>query len=188
MHRILAFAASNSRHSINRRLVNLSVERFREKFMPQIEVEYLDLNDVEMPMYSIDRESASGIPDSAELFFHKIGSADGVIVSFAEHNGTVTAAWKNIFDWMSRIDAKVWQQKKLLLLSATPGKRAGAGVLEYVGKASFFGGEVVATLGIGNWSTAFDGSTQALLREEDREALDAALLRMAQAFAQLEAG
>ncbi|MEL7023063.1 MAG: NAD(P)H-dependent oxidoreductase [Pseudomonadota bacterium] len=182
MHRILAFAASNSQSSINRSLVTLAAGRFRQGFMSAVEIEYLDLNDFEMPIYSIDRETASGIPDQAELFYHKIGSSDGLFVSFAEHNGTVTAAWKNIFDWMSRIDSKVWQQKKLLLLAATPGKRAGAGVLEYVGRASFFGGEVVATLGIGHWAIAFDAATQSFTRQEDWDALDSALSEFSRAL------
>ena len=36
-----------------------------------------------------------------------VGDADAGLVSFAEHNRTVTSAWKNLFDWMSRIDMKV---------------------------------------------------------------------------------
>lgn len=173
--RILAFAASNSLHSINRELVVVATRQFRQSFVEDVDYELLDLNDFEMPIYSIDRELESGIPESAELFFHKIGSADAVIVSFAEHNGTVTAAWKNLFDWMSRIDAAVWQQKVLLLLSATPGKRAGAGVLGYVQSASYFGGIVAASLGIGHWSKSYDPVDCKLRWEEDRQALDAAL-------------
>lgn len=175
MLRILAFAASNSLHSINRELVVVATRQFRQNFITDVDFELLDLNDFEMPIYSIDREVNSGIPESAELFFHKIGSADAVIVSFAEHNGTVTVAWKNIFDWMSRIDTAVWQQKALLFLAATPGKRAGAGVLDYVQSASYFGGIVAASLGIGNWSKSYDPVDCKLRWEEDRQALDAAL-------------
>ena len=127
--KLLAFAATNSRVSINRALIDFATDRLKAKHASGIEIEILDLNDFEMPIYSIDRETAGGVPNGAQTFFGTIGAADAVLVSFAEHNGTVTSAWKNIFDWMSRIDMKVWQGKPTVMLAATPGPRAGAGVL-----------------------------------------------------------
>ena len=58
--RILAFAASNHSQSINRALVGYAAERLRAQ--QAAEIEYLDLNDYEMPIYSLDREAADGIP------------------------------------------------------------------------------------------------------------------------------
>ena len=102
--KILAFAASTSRGSINRALVEHAAKRLLSEFLPNASIELLDLNDYEMPIYSIDREREFGIPAKAGEFFSKIGAADALLVSFAEHNGFVTAAWKNAFDWMSRIE------------------------------------------------------------------------------------
>ncbi len=48
-------------------------------------VETIDLNDYEMPIYSIDRQNDGGIPQLAHDFFDKIGEADAVLISFAEH-------------------------------------------------------------------------------------------------------
>lgn len=127
--KILAFAAANSRNSINRSLVEFAAARLQSQDIPGTDVEFVDLNDFEVPIYSIDRETQDGIPQQARTFFEKIGAADEVLVSFAEHNGSVTAAWKNIFDWMSWIDIKVWHNKPVAMLAATPGPRAGAGVL-----------------------------------------------------------
>jgi len=96
--KILAFGASNSKASINKQLANYAANQLTE-----VEVTLLDLNDFEMPIYSIDREQAGGIPQLAKDFKQQIQEADGILISFAEHNGAYTAAFKNIYDWMSGI-------------------------------------------------------------------------------------
>ena len=174
--KILAFAASNSRNSINRTLVDHAAARLKAEVLPGAQVEFLDLNDYEMPIYSVDRERENGIPAQAQAFFDKIGGTDAVLVSFAEHNGSVTTAWKNIFDWMSRIEKNLWQGKQLVMLAATPGPRAGAGVLgsqETI--APFFGAELRGKLGIGKWSEAWDTEAGTLTRTEDIKALRSVL-------------
>lgn len=171
--KVLAFAASNSSTSINRQLVGYAADRLRAQ-SADTEVEFLDLNDFEMPIYSQDREAADGIPAQAQAFFDKIGAADAVVVSFAEHNGSTTAAWKNIFDWMSRIEMKLWQGKPVVFLAASPGPRAGAGVLGgQDALAPHFGADLKASHGVGVWSEAWDGTT--LTRDEDIAAVDAAM-------------
>ena len=178
--RILAFAASTSRNSINRALVDHAAGRILSDVLPNATVEFIDLNDYEMPIYSIDRERELGIPAEAREFFGKIGAADALLVSFAEHNGFVTAAWKNVFDWMSRIETKVWQGKPMVILAASPGSRAGARVLaSQESSAPRFGGEVRSSLGIGEWSKAWDAEAKALTRHEDTEALSDALAGLA---------
>lgn len=171
--KILSFAASNSSTSINRQLVGYAADRLQAQ-SANTEVEFLDLNDFEMPIYSQDREAAGGIPAEAQAFFDKISAADAVVVSFAEHNGSTTAAWKNIFDWMSRIEMKLWQGKPVVFLAASPGPRAGAGVLGgQIDMAPRFGADLKASHGVGVWSEAWDGTT--LTRDEDIAAVDAAM-------------
>lgn len=178
--KILAFAASNSRNSINRALIDHAIARLRADVLPDARIETIDLNDYEMPIYSTDRERAGGIPAPAQDFFDRIGAADAVLVSFAEHNGFVTSAWKNIFDWMSRIEMKLWQDKPVLMLAATPGARAGANVLASQEMlAPFFGADLRGTLGIGKWADAWDADASALIRAEDATALDTLLRRLA---------
>lgn len=181
--KILAFAATNSRASINRALVDHAAERLRDK-APGVQVETLDLNDYEMPIYSIDREHEGGIPATAREFFERIGAADAVIVSFAEHNGFVTAAWKNVVDWMSRIEVKLWQGKPVAFLAASPGQRAGASVLASQEMlAPHFGADLRGTLGIGKWAEAWDAEDTRLTRPEDIAALDDVLGRLAKTSA-----
>ena len=125
---------------------------------------------------SIDREAQDGIPQEACAFFDKIGAADGVLVSFAEHNGSVTATLKSIFDWMSRIDMEVWQNKPVVMLAATPGPRAGAGILGgQKHMAPFFGADLRGVHGIGKWAKAWGTANRTLLQAHDIAALDAVL-------------
>lgn len=122
---VLCFGASSSRMSINKTLASYAASQIEN-----VEVNLIDLNDFEMPIYSIDKENASGIPDLAHAFKAHIDAADGIVMSFAEHNGSYAAAFKNIYDWVSRIEPDVWQQKPLFLMATSPGKRGGTSVLE----------------------------------------------------------
>jgi len=177
--KILSFAASNSKNSINKELVQYASRVLQQELLPNAEIELLDLNDYEMAIYSPDREQATGIPSEAQAFYEKIGAADAVIVSFAEYNGFVTAAWKNIFDWMSRIDMKVWQGKPMVMLAASPGGRAGANVLASQEMlAPFFGADLRGKHGVGSWYDAWDAETKKLKNSEDIAAVNAALEKL----------
>lgn len=123
MKKILAIGASTSRQSINRRFASWAAGR-----VDGAEVTTLDLNDFAMPLFNVDLEAEGGIPDKAKEFFEAIRSHDGVVISLAEHNGSYSAAFKNIFDWTSRLEQKLWSGKPMLLLSTSPGARGGGGV------------------------------------------------------------
>ena len=108
-----------------------------------VSVEILDLNDYEMPIFSVDKEKVNGIHPLAQEFYSKLGSADLILISFAEHNGNYSSAFKNILDWTSRINAKTFQEKPMLLLATSPGTRGGSSVLEIATKRfPFQGGNV----------------------------------------------
>lgn len=63
----------------------------------------------------------------------------------AEHNGAYSTAFKNLFDWMSRINGKLWGEKPMLLMATSPGARGGATVLEIAnGRFPYIGGNIVA--------------------------------------------
>ncbi len=157
--KILAFAASNSRQSINGKLVRYVLQR-ATALASNPETKVLDLNDYEMPIYSIDRETEDGIPERAQRFYAELGAADAIIISFAEHNGAYTAAYKNVFDWASRIDMKVFQGKPVLAFSTSPGQRGGATVLGTVTKAApVFGAELIGSLSVGSFGERFDSES-----------------------------
>ena len=169
--RLLAFAASNSSQSINRQLV-----RYAASLVQGAEIDDLDIHDFEMPIYRSDREEESGIPQLAHDFLARVGDADAIIISFAEHNGNYTAAFKNLFDWCSRLGRDVWQSKPMILLSTSPGGRGGKSVLEIASAAApRFGGEVLGTLSVPSFGESFDTDTGVLADKE----LDAKLCELA---------
>lgn len=160
--RLLVFAASNSSQSINRQLA-----RYAGSLVKGAQIDDLDIHDFEMPIYRMDREEESGIPELAHDFLERVKLADAIIVSFAEHNGLYTAAFKNLFDWCSRVGRDVWQGKSMILLSTSPGGRGGKGVMEIAsGAAPRFGGEVVGTLSVPSFGENFDSGAGKLLDDE----------------------
>ncbi|MDG1286479.1 MAG: NAD(P)H-dependent oxidoreductase [Rickettsiales bacterium] len=165
--KIVAFAASSSSKSINKKLVTYAVN-----LLEGAEVEVLDINDYELPLFSEDKEAELGKPQLAQDFFAKIGESDGVIISFAEHNGSYTAAYKNLFDWCSRIDQKVFQQKPLILLSTSPGPGGARSVLaSATDSAKYFAGDVKASLSIPSFYDNFDVETGVLKSGELKDQL-----------------
>ena len=123
--KIVAFGASNSKNSINKKLATFTANQIKNA-----EVTILDLNDFEMPIYGIDKEKETGIPTLAHDFKTHLKNADGIIISFAEHNGAYSAAFKNIMDWVSRMDSPTWENKPMFLLATSPGARGGQTVLD----------------------------------------------------------
>ena len=122
--KVVAFAGSSSKESINKKLVT-----YASGLIKGAEIELLDLNDFEMCIYSIDKEKQDGIPEKAKTFQAKLKSAELILISLAEHNGSYSAAFKNIMDWKSRLEGKIWENKRMILLSTSPGVRGGASVL-----------------------------------------------------------
>ncbi|KUJ79220.1 NADPH-dependent oxidoreductase [Microbulbifer flavimaris] len=172
---ILAFAASSSQQSINKTLVTCAAG-----LLEGVEVEILDLNDYEMPIFSVDRERELGHPPAAQRFFDKIGAADALLISYAEHNGSYTAAWKNLFDWTSRIDRKVFQDKPVVLLATSPGPGGAGRVLSAaVSSAPHFGANVLASLSIPSFHDNFDLEANSLANPElERELYNAVITLM----------
>jgi NAD(P)H-dependent FMN reductase len=106
----------------------------------------------------------------------KIENCDGIIISFAEHNGCYSAAYKNIFDWASRIKPKVYQDKPMVLLATSPGGRGGKSVLELaLSQIPRFGGQVKASLSVPMFAENFDSDSGAISNDEIGAQLQAAV-------------
>lgn len=140
MKKVIALGGSNSRQSINKRFATYAANQLKD-----VDVQVIDLNDFSLPIYGIDTENDQGFPNELHQLNDLIDQADGLVISLAEHNGSYTAAFKNTFDWLSRIDKIVWKNKPMLLLATSPGGRGGASVLQ-AAKSSFphLGGNLIA--------------------------------------------
>ncbi len=121
--KILAFAGSTSSTSINRELVKFVLKDFQNE-----DIHLIDLNDFDMPVFSVDREK-KGFPEEAHNFLKAIEESDVIICSLAEHNRSYSSAFKNVFDWASRINVKVFQDKPMFLMSTSPGGYGGGNVM-----------------------------------------------------------
>ena len=152
MKQIVAFGASSSKKSINKDLAS-----YAASIIEDANVLILDLNDFEMPIYSIDYENDHGIPEKAFKFKEKLKTADGIIISFAEHNSVYTAAFKNIFDWISRIEKVVWYNKPMFLLSTSDGDRGAKTVLQIAYNRMSHGNPYkIPTFSLPNFKKNFD--------------------------------
>ncbi|KFC19523.1 NADPH-dependent FMN reductase [Chryseobacterium sp. FH1] len=151
--KILAFAGSNSNASINKKLVTHTAS-----FFDNHSVEILDLNDYEMPLFSVDKIAKTGMPEVALDFAKKIDESDLLLISLAENNGSYTTAFKNIYDWISVVpDRKAFGNKPIFILASSPGPRGGLTVLE-TAKNTFphFGANVIETFSLPNFYANFN--------------------------------
>lgn len=177
--KLLAFAASNSSQSINKQLATYAASLVSAG-QEGVVVEVLDINDYEMPIFSQDREAELGQPEQAQRFFAKIAEADAIIISFAEHNGSYTAAYKNLFDWTSRIDMKVFQNTPMVMLATSPGPGGANTVLTAATtSAPYFGADVKASLSIPSFFDNFDMQSQQLSNPELLDKLQSAVATIA---------
>jgi chromate reductase, NAD(P)H dehydrogenase (quinone) len=165
--KIIAFAGSNSPHSINKKLVTYAASLFDNP-----DTEILDLNDYELPLFSVDREEVLGRPQLAQDFLAKIGSADLILLSLAENNGNYSAAFKNAFDWASRVRNDVFQDKPMLLMSTSPGRRGGRSVLD-IAQANLprYGGNIIAEFSLPQFYEHFDLEKGVISNQECVDAL-----------------
>lgn len=170
MKQIVAFGASSSKKSINKDLATYAASVVKD-----VNVLILDLNDFEMPIYSIDYENDNGIPDKAYKFKEILKTADGIVISFAEHNSVYTAAFKNIFDWISRIEKIVWYNKPMFLLSTSDGNRGAKTVLQIAyNRISQGNPHKIPTFSLPNFHKNFDtkkGIINSDLKEEFKKSL-----------------
>ena len=166
--KILVFGASNSSTSINKKFASSVSKYYKE---PEDEKIILDLNDFDMPIFSVDLEKKVGIPQEAYAFAEKIDWADFIIISFAENNGNYNVCYKNIIDWVSRIKGrKIFNNKPVFLLATSPGARGGQSVLNIAeARMPFDGAKVLDTFSLPEFNTNYEegkGVINMLLRSQ----------------------
>lgn len=155
MKNILAFGASNSKKSINQEFAVWVANQLED-----VKVNHVHISDFEAPIYSIDRETENGIPKEITEFRAQILKADAIIISLAEHNGNFTTAFKNLYDWLTRVDRKVWNNLPVFLLGATPSPGGAKNVLALAQKGfAFAGGIIEASFSLPTYSLNFNANS-----------------------------
>ncbi len=171
MARILALAGSNSSTSINYKLV-----KHTTSLVNGHEINELNMANYPFPLFSIDLEKKEGYSNSLIELKNEIQKADGVILSVNEHNSYPSAYFKNLVDWLSRVERKFLADTKVLLMSTSQGKRGGLGSLE-ASKAMLmrFGGDIQATFSLPSFNENFEageGITDFDLKDQHKVALN----------------
>lgn len=146
---VLVLNGSSRTGSYNRLLATLVVEGLAGR---GVEAELVDLRSLGLPLFDADLEAAEGPPPAAHEMRARIGAAPAVIIVSPEYNGAMTPLLKNTIDWVSRVDVAAFFTKKVALLAATPGRRAGAGVLDITSRwLSYIGADLFSqTHGLGS--------------------------------------
>ncbi len=163
MKKILAFSGSNSSTSINQQLIN-----YTAKLVSNGTVEVEDIRNYPLPIFSLDLEK-EGFPSNLEAFKNKIQAADAFIISSPEHNGSTPAVFKNLIDWLSRIEKKVFADKPVLLMSTSPGGRGGSSNLQLLEKQlPYQGANIVSSFSLGGFH---DKMKDGVLDEEEQQKL-----------------
>ena len=166
MKKTLAFAGSNSSQSINKKLIDYTSTLFNHS-----EVKVLDLREYDAPVYSPDLQREKDIPDSVNKLLEEIKNSDAFVISTPEHNGMMTSFFKNLMDWLSRLDRSFFDNKPILLLSTSPGRGGGRRAIQnleiFLG---YFTGNVIGTFSLPSFSTNFNnGITDDSLLNELKE-------------------
>jgi NAD(P)H-dependent FMN reductase len=150
--KVIAFGASTSSTSINKALAT-----YTANLIEGADVEVLDLTQFDVPLFSEDKEKEIGQAEGAKAFLDAIATADALVISYAEHNGHHPAAYKNLFDWATRIDREVFKGIPAVYLATSPGPGGAASVLAAAtNSAPYFGGNVKASISVPSFYDNFD--------------------------------
>jgi len=120
--RILAFAASLRRASLNRKLIEVAAGILRDH---GAEVDLADFREFDMPLYDADEDVAHGRPPGAVALCERLQRAEGLVLAVPEYNYSVPGPLKNAIDWVSRIRPIPWRGKSTYLISASPSPMGG---------------------------------------------------------------
>ncbi len=126
--KILAFAGSLRKDSWNKKLVKIAITGAESA---GADVTYIDLKDYPLPIYDQDIEDAQGLPENALKLKELMWKNDGFLISCPEYNSSMSACFKNVIDWTSRMAPKeevylsCFIDKVVMLMSASPGGLGG---------------------------------------------------------------
>ncbi len=120
--KILAFAGSARRESLNKKLLAVVVQATRAAGG---EVTHIDLNDYPLPVYHGDLEDEQGMPENAAKLVRLITEHAALLIASPEYNSLITPLLKNTIDWCTRADPNPLVGKVAAVVSASPGMFGG---------------------------------------------------------------
>lgn len=127
----LLFSGSLRKDSLNKKLLSAVKQMLSQNILAtnstknsssdsSHEITVADLKELNIPVYDGDLELL-GMPDGVQKLGDMIKSADAIIISSPEYNGSIAGSLKNCIDWVSRLRPIPLDAKPVLLMGASPG-------------------------------------------------------------------
>jgi NAD(P)H-dependent FMN reductase len=126
--KILALAGAAHATSLNKKLLQTAVDGAQSA---GAEVTVVDMKEYPLPLYEIDTEAESGMPENARKLKALFKDSDGFLIASPEHNSSYSALLKNAIDWVSRATEQgegggaVFRGKYAGIMAASPGALGG---------------------------------------------------------------
>lgn len=120
--KVLVFAASRRKASLNRKLAALAAQVARESGAT---VDHATMEEFDVPLYDGDLEEGQGIPAGAAELKRRLEANDAFILVSPEYNGSMPGTIKNLVDWTSRFRPQPFDGMHGLLVSASPSMGGG---------------------------------------------------------------
>lgn len=121
--KLLAFAASNRKESMNRKLAYRAAEFARTEGAA---IEFVEYDAFNAPSYDDEAFDGQTFPASVAGFAARLAACNGIILASPEYNWSFPGSLKNLIDWASVVKPNPFDKKTVLLLSASPSLRGGA--------------------------------------------------------------
>jgi len=115
--KLFTFAASLRKDSVNKKLIAVAEELLKKQ--EGVTIDHAEFNEFEMPLYNADIEKEE-IPESVSRFVKRMHQAQGIIISSPEYNYSIPGPFKNLIDWVSRVNPMPWKNQCILVLTASP--------------------------------------------------------------------
>jgi len=170
---MLVFVGSNSSKSINEQLTKAVLKELN------VTHTFIDLKTLDIPLFSEDLEREIKSPKGIVSLKDQIEAFEHILITTNEHNGNLSAFFKNIVDWLSRADKSFLQGKKIFILSTSNGKRGGLGANESLQKMiERFGCEVYESYAFSSFSENFNKEIQQITNKDFLQEIDNKLNRI----------
>ena len=128
MAKILAFAGSSRKDSLNKKLLKVVAAGAEDA---GAELTLVDLTKFEMPLFNQDLEAELGMPVKAAKFKRLMIEHDGFLIASPEYNSAFSPLLKNTLDWASRVESDdepslvAFKGKSAGIVATSPGGLGG---------------------------------------------------------------
>lgn len=146
---IFTMAGSNSSVSINQDVAKYIASKLC--------CFYYDTRRIDIPVYNRDLNVESEIAN----LYNLICEYDTIVFVVPEYNGSLSSFFKNIVDELSIYNRTFLENKRVFIVTATPGKKGGESVRANVSTMfKFFGAEVIKTYGLPNYESLSENARE----------------------------